>query len=169
VIVNIPVVISGTSLMTGGGILRKKGRTTNLEDVDFISQSVKDNWEPDIPRIWSGRLAWPESGIKALKYVGQVDFLKKMNYNYMFASFSFYYKKYFPVAFKFTPAKIKFLFSLIKIFISVFFRVSKNRLQSFFDPDTSHGMAIVRNVKSIIEAENILTMNYDKNTFQSLN
>jgi glycosyltransferase involved in cell wall biosynthesis len=168
-IINTPIVISGTSLMTGGGILRKKGRTTNLEDVDFISQSVKDNWEPNIPRIWSGRLAWPESGIKALKYVKQEDFLKKMNYNYMFASFSFYYKKYFTVAFRFAPSKIKFLLSYIKIFISVFFRVSKNRLQSFFDPDTSHGMIIVRNVKSIIDAENFLIMNYDKKTFQCLN
>jgi glycosyltransferase involved in cell wall biosynthesis len=168
-IVNIPIVISGTSLMTGGGILRKKGRTTNLEDVDFISQLVKENWEANIPRIWSGRLAWPESGIKALKYVKQEYLLKKMNYNYMFASFSFYYKKYFPVAFKFTPSKIKFLLSYFKIFISVFFRVSKNMLQSFFDSNTSHGMVIVRNIKSIIDAENFLTMNYDKKTFEYLN
>jgi len=168
VVVDVPVVISGSSKMTGGGIYKRKGRTSNLEDVGFISQSVIDNWEENIPRIWAGRLAWPESGVKALRYLGKEEYIKYMNYNYMFAAFSIYYRQYFKIAFQYSANKLLFIFYVLFILFSSSFRVLKNKLNSFLAQDQAYGKIIKHDIKDINKAEQYINEIVGENCFEKL-
>lgn len=154
--VNFPVVISGTSQMTGGGVYRKKGRTTELENVGFISQSVIDNWEHDIPRIWAGRLAWPESGIKSLRYMNHPELIDNLNRNYMYAAFAVYYRQHMKIAYRHAPDKILWYYYIVKIVLKNGFRVIMNKIESFFRHDRFVGKKVNRNIKNIESAENLL-------------
>lgn len=158
VYVDFPVIISGASKMTGGGIYRynRNGIAVKLEEVGFISQSSIDNWEKDIPRLWANKLAWPESGIKALRYVNHTEFIEKLNRNYMYAAFAIYYIKYFKIAYMYTPNKIIFLWNILAILFSNGFRVIKNKIVSSIFPDHYVGRLIKRNISDIKEAEKFL-------------
>lgn len=157
VYLNFPVIISGTSRMTGGGVYKKKGRATTLDQVNFISQSVIDNWEKSIPKIWAGRLAWPESGIKALRYVGRTDLIEDLNRDYMYAAFSIYYNQYFMLGLKNTPNKIKWMYYLVQILLAQTIRVCVNKVRSLFDKKSFVGRYIKREIYTINEAENFLS------------
>lgn len=156
VYVNFPVIITGTSKMTGGGIYKKKGRSVTLDQVEFIDQSVIKNWEKDIPKIWAGRLAWPESGIKALRYVNRTELIDNVNKNYMFAAFSIYYRQHFKIAFEYAPNKIYFGEYVFLILFSNGFRVLKNKIISLIFPNHFVGRLIKRNIFNILEAENFI-------------
>jgi glycosyltransferase involved in cell wall biosynthesis len=159
VYVDFPVIISGMSKMTGGGVYNKKGRSLRLEEVDFIDKSVVENWEKDIPRIWAGRLAWPESGIKALRYMRHIELIETVNRNYMYASLAVYYRQHFKLAYKYAPSKVKFLSYLTSIFFVGGIRVVKNKIISSFNSDYYVGRLIARNITDILKAEEFLIEN----------
>lgn len=115
-ILDVPVVITGTSQNTGGGITKKGNDFMSLDEVNFISQNVRDNWERSIPRMWCGKFAWTDSGIKALRYIDRTDFISNMNYDYMFALVVVYYHKLL-LTYKFTPNKLKFICYVFKIYV----------------------------------------------------
>ena len=154
--VDFPVIISGTSKMTGGGMYKKKGRSVKLDQVEFIDKSVIDNWEKCIPKIWAGRLAWPESGIKALRYVNHAELINNLNKNYMFAAFSIYYRQHFKVAFEYAPNKIFFLGYLFSILSFNGLRVLRNKIISLIFHNRFVGRLIKRNIFNIIEAEKFI-------------
>lgn len=159
VFIDVPIIIPGTSNMTGGGIHRRKGRISALENVGFIDQSVVDNWEKEIPRIWAGRLAWPESALKGLRYVNHSDLIKGMNYDYMFANFSVYHHNYRKIAWEYTPNKIKYIVYLFWILFYNICRVSKNKLIALF-VNRINGLIKENDIPSIILAENFLMEKY---------
>lgn len=166
-IIDIPVVITGISNMTGGGILRRKGEISTLENVGFINQSVIDNWENNIPRIWEARFVWPESGIKALRYVHHEEFISEMNYDYMFANFSIYHLKNIKIAFSYSQDKLKYIYHLIQLLIKNSCRVLKNKIVALF-VNRANGLMRQDNITDIIEAEKFL-MNTIKNVkFENL-
>lgn len=150
-ITNIPIIITGTSQHTGGGISDKKGNDLMpISDVGFISQNVIDNWEPNIPPLWCGKFAWTDSGIKALKYINRADFISNMNYDFMFALFVFYYHK-FKIAYKYTPNKIMLIYYIPTIFINRLFSFLKRRYLKSSETIMRH------NIKNICEAEQFFT------------
>ncbi len=163
-VINIPVVIPGTSYMTGGGIHKREGKISNLEDVGFIDQSVIDNWEKKIPKIWAGKFAWPESALKGLKYVGYFEYLEKMNYDYMFANFSIYHYPYRKLAWEYTPNKIKYISYVFWILSYNICRVTKNKIVALFCNKTN-GLIRVGNMQTIIDAEKYLMNKCDNNLF----
>lgn len=145
-ILNIPVVITGTSQNTGGGITKKGNDFMPISEVSFISQNVIDNWESNIPPIWCGKFAWTDSGIKALRYIKRTDFISNMNYDYMFALFVVYYR-HFKIAHKFTPNKLIFIYYTITIFIGKVFGFIKRHYFKSTDSISQH------DIKDICESE----------------
>lgn len=167
-IAEIPVIIAGNSKMTGGGIYKRKGRISQLEDVGFISQSVIDNWEQNIPKIWAGRFAWPESGIKALRYVNHEELIDSLNFNYMFAGTAIYYNQLSKICFKYAPNKILFFYYLFYIYTTIGMRVSKNKILSLFSPNRAIGMLIKKNIIDIVEAEQFLFNVIKEKSFKNI-
>jgi glycosyltransferase involved in cell wall biosynthesis len=146
-ILDLPIIITGTSQNTGGGITDKKGNDfMPINKVSFISQDVIDNWEKNIPPLWCGKFAWTDSGIKALRYIKRTDFISNMNYDYMFALVVVYYRK-LRLAFKFTPNKILLIYYVLTIFISKVLGFLRRKYFKSSDTILQNG------IKDIIEAE----------------
>jgi len=81
---NIPVIIGGSSAMTGGGVVHKGG-VLPLKDVSFISDQDIIEWEKNVPPIWCGHYAWLNSGIKTLKFLKKDDLVEKIDIDYNLA------------------------------------------------------------------------------------
>jgi len=155
---DMPVVISGSSVMTGGGVFNKtRGKgILPLKDVPFINQHHIDNWECDFPKVWVGRLVWPESAVKALKYCHRQDLVKTLDRNRMYALTMLYYPSMKEICFSYAPNKVLFLKDFLNALIKNGTRVLKNKMVSILIPSYSFGRISHKNVKSIIEAEEIL-------------
>lgn len=153
--VDFPVVITGISHMTGGGINRLKGKIANIEDVPFISSDVKEKWDKRIPKIWAAEFAWPESGLKALNYVNEQEYIKKVNFEYMLANFMVFHFSYRKLALSFSRRLFVLLYYFITLFIKRYFKglssvVSKKLFNKV------NGRNIVQNVKGIENANHRL-------------
>lgn len=159
-IIDIPVIINGTSNMTGGGIFKRKIGKSPLEEVSFISKSVIDKWEPTIPRIWCGRFAWPESGLKGLRYVKQEEYIKIMNYEYMYACAAVFYGET-KLGLKNSRNKSRFLFLYVKLTFTRIFKTIKNKI--FYRLTSKYnGYSVVKKIDNIIIAEKNLTEHINK-------
>lgn len=152
-----PIVISGTSKNTGGGVHKTKKRRLQLTDVSFISKTTVADWEKSIPPIWHGLLVWPESAIKALRYMSKESYIDKLNLNLSLAAFAVKNKSYFNLAYRFAKSKSKFIFYFLFIIVKYVFTGILDKVVRF---KTQHkkciGGDIHKNVKNIFDAENIL-------------
>jgi glycosyltransferase involved in cell wall biosynthesis len=153
--VDFPIVITGISKMTGGGIDRLKSRITNIEDVPFVGTEVKKNWEKTIPPIWAGEFAWPESGIKALRYMKQNDYINKVNFEFMLAYFMVFHFPYRRLAFLFSKNKIKMLFYFLIELTKRYFKGFNNLMIKIIFKRIS-GYKVLNNINDIVEANQIL-------------
>lgn len=153
--VDSPIVITGISHMTGGGINRLKGKIASIEDVPFISADVKEKWDKRIPKIWSAEFAWPESGLKALNYVNKNEFEKKVNFEYMLANFIVFHFSYMKIALPFSKNKFNLLCYFILLFVKRYFKGLKSIVsRKLFNK--VNGKNIIQNIHSIIEANHYL-------------
>lgn len=80
---NIPIVITGNSSKTGGVSNRRS--FIPFSELSFISPTVGENWEGDLPKYWFGVFVWPESAVKSLRVLGKEDFIQHLNYDILFA------------------------------------------------------------------------------------
>lgn len=81
--INLPLVFTGTSRMTGG--VQNRATPLNFAEVSFISEKVGKNWEGTFPQYWIGSLVWPESAIKSLRCLGKESFIPYLNYTRVIA------------------------------------------------------------------------------------
>tara|TARA_R110002072_G_scaffold11428_1_gene51621 strand:- start:8020 stop:9150 length:1131 start_codon:yes stop_codon:yes gene_type:complete len=152
-----PIVISGTSRNTGGGVHKTKKRRLELTDVSFISKTTVTDWEKTIPPIWSGLLVWPESAIKALRYMSKEIYIDKVNLNLSLAAFAVKNKSYFNLAYRFAKSKSKFIFYFLFIIVKYVFTGVLDKVIRFKTQNKKCiGGDIHYNVKNIFDAENIL-------------
>lgn len=82
---NVPLIISGGSEFQGGKNKKIKKWVQPLENIPFISEEAKRNWDKRIPYFWCGFTVWPESGIKGLEYVGKSQLLSNINHELLLA------------------------------------------------------------------------------------
>lgn len=95
-LIKYPIIISGASRQHGGGAYRMKYGAAEIKDVPFLPKNSFDTWERSLPKIWTVETVWPESAIKALRYMGREDLIKKVNFNRIYFEFlirRFYYRK----------------------------------------------------------------------------
>lgn len=85
-VIGMPVVINGLSKNAAGGVFTKdKNGILKLEDVSFITQQARDEWDKRLPRLWYGSSVWTNAGIKALEYMGAKDMAANVNIEYSLA------------------------------------------------------------------------------------
>lgn len=151
--INIPIIINGGSEMTGGGV-NKKGGVTSLKDIPFISESDKENWEKEIPPIWSGSYAWANSGIKALRYMGKNNLIEEINRNYYLAhavAMRPRKKELIKYAYKYSSESLLLTWLIVKIFLIKYYRKTENL--------NRRKVISKYNVNTIIDAETFFTNN----------
>lgn len=128
--IDFPIIISGAGKGHGGGILKSRESKTRIEDLPFLPKDAKKNWEENIPSVWTGETVWPESAIKALRYVGQYNLMRFFNQEYMLAKFiiqNFYLRE---KAWHLSKNKLKmfaylFFLGVSKSFKGIMFRFKK--------------------------------------------
>lgn len=138
---NFPVIISGASAMHGGGIRKIRGRIADIDDVVFLPKGAKKDWEKKLPLYWCGETVWPESAIKALRYMGRGDLIDKVNFNKIYFNFACGHPDYFNEALKKSSNKILFVFYFVVHYL--------NKIMA----------AIIRRLKAMLTKSNLM---YDK-------
>lgn len=83
-----PLIISGASRSHGAGIRNLKKKVADLDDLVFLPQGTKKNWEKEIPKVWTGETIWADSAIKALRYMNRLDLIEKVNFEHLLAWFT---------------------------------------------------------------------------------
>lgn len=144
---SIPVIINGTSNMTGGGVI-SKGGVLKLTDVSFIDNNDIEQWDKRVPPIWCGHYAWANSGIKALKYIGRNELIPTINMNYCLAGAIArrpYKKELYNLGFDYTKCGIGLFIQVVVLLFQRFVR----KLQRVF----SKQQITSGDFNSIIEAE----------------
>lgn len=148
--VDFPIVISGASAEHGGGIRKLKDKLAQIEALPFLPHNAKDNWEKNIPKIWSGETVWPESAIKALRYMGRADLIKKVNFEFAQARFIMAHPAYWRLAFKVTNNYLKLFYYLIKIYSIRIMNYILRRLKSNNQIIAHHNMKDIQEVQACL-------------------
>lgn len=85
VFIDWPLIISGTSLLSAGGMGMLGEHIGELENVTSLPRETSDNWTPELPFYWSGPTINAESAIKALEGTNNKDLIKYVNFNRIYA------------------------------------------------------------------------------------
>lgn len=159
VVVDFHVTIPGSSIMHGGGIVKRKNQMAKLSEVDFISKDVAEKWENKIPPLWHTCFVWPESASKALKYISREDIIDKINYDYMLANFLTKLNlSFLGLCLKHSNNKLNFFKYLIKLNIINLLILAKAIISffTFWDRRLIYSVKRENNIETIIEAEALL-------------
>ncbi len=155
--INMPLIISGASKTHGGGIRKMKNRAANIEDLPFLPKNAKENWEKNIPRVWTGETVWCESAIKTLRYMDREDLIEKVNFENMYAHFIAFHFPLRSLAYKLSNNKLKLFFSSSFVIIKRYFNAAIRLIW----------LKLFGKIKGKITYNNILDINSAVDTLQS--
>ena len=163
--VNIPVIIPGMSKMVGGGVM---GKVLQLEEVNFITQSVRDNWEKGFPRLWATELIWPDCALKAVDYVGHSEYRRYYNKNKTLSRLYVMHKNYFKESLHYSNNKLLFLIAFVSYYINEGSVYMMRKLKGKFNHKFNGDFDIVRGLDTIADAETKLFELCGKYNFDNL-
>ena len=163
--VNLPVIIPGISRMVGGGVM---GKVLRLEDVGFITQSVRDAWEKGFPRLWATELIWPECAMKALEYVDHQEYKRFYKKNKTLSRLVIMHRSYFKDAYHYADNKFIFLIAFVSYFLSEGAKYLFRKVKGLFNHKFNGDYAIKRGFCTIEDAETELMRMCDRYSFDSL-
>ena len=89
-----PIVISGFSFKSAGGMGLRGEHKGKLTGVKQLSPDVEKEWTPKIPKLWLGYTIWLEAGIKAIQRMKRDDLMPMINYHAMYAKSYLRYPEY---------------------------------------------------------------------------
>lgn len=165
VYVNTPIVITGTSAVTGGGIQKK--RIVPINEISFLRPENFIEWEGTIPSFWTGTLVWPISVISGLRKLGKQNMLTLFDFDCILSNFYYANRDYKKEALKYAHNKYKFYFFYYSREITVLTKdVFDKIIRVFSRYKRYYGGYIYYNLKSIIEAEELfyqIDSNFRKN------
>lgn len=149
--VDFPIIISGASVAHGGGVRKLKNKVADIDDVPALPKKAKENWEQNIPRVWAGVTVWPESAIKALRYLGREDLIKEVNFEHMLASFIVFHSPLCNMAMKLSENKFKLFLNVVtKVCQRYFNGIRRLIMRKLFQK--SDGKKIIYNLNDIEQA-----------------
>jgi hypothetical protein len=120
VYVNYPLVISGTSPKSAGGLGVLHQHLANIEDVAQLPKDTALQWDKRIPKYWTGPTIYAESAIKALQSFNKNTTIEKLNFNYLYAWVSIFNRNDSKLIFLNFDIKYPLIVFLLKIKIFVY-------------------------------------------------
>lgn len=91
--VHLPLIISGYSYKSAGGMGLRGAHKGSLKASEQLPANVEEGWDEKIPKLWLGYTMWPQSGLSALQAIGK-PVVEKMNYSAMYAKIYLRYPEY---------------------------------------------------------------------------
>jgi glycosyltransferase involved in cell wall biosynthesis len=157
-LMDFPVIISGASKFHGGGIRTMKNHAADVDKISFLPPKTKEEWEKNIPLVWTGETIWAESAIKALRYMGRVDLIHKVNFEYLYAKFIVFHYPLKGMAYKLSNNKIKLIYYIVRFFIQRYYKgglrlLSRTFLGRFDGKMCRHITDINEAAKKLMEVE----------------
>lgn len=156
VVLDFPIIISGASAHHGGGVKKMKNRAAPIENLPFLPKNAKERWEKNIPKVWAGETVWPESAIKALRYMGREDLIKMVNFEYLLATFIAFHFPLRKLALPLSNDKVKLWKYFFQISSARYFNALK-RLIWIKIFNSSDGKILVRKINNIKSAADLMT------------
>lgn len=105
VYVDTPIVITGTSRMTGGGF---QGKLVSFSEVKFLEKKDLELWPSYIPSFWNSRLVWPSSALMTLKRIEKESFIKYFDIDKAMVYFYRENRKYRNIASSYANNRMRF-------------------------------------------------------------
>ncbi|WP_185145804.1 glycosyltransferase [Chryseobacterium sp. SNU WT5] len=145
-VIDIPLVISGHSKKSGGGLGVSGKHLGEISDFKHLPKETAGNWTKEVPMYWSGYTIYAESAIQALKRLNLADKLLKLNYNFLYATclvFDTHYKERIiktinsSVEKKIGVSKIKINFLYIKVWLKRISYHLKSNMRYIFKDGTN--------------------------------
>lgn len=87
---DVPYISSGTSPKSTAGLGAKHMHKGNIKDISFLPEGVEDNWNINIPKVWTGPTIYAQSALESLLRMGGLEEINKYNFNYLYAYFRVY-------------------------------------------------------------------------------
>lgn len=87
--VDIPIFIAGNSSKSTAGMGAKGEHLGKIEDIKFLPENCSREWDPWVPKYWSGPTIWAQSAVKALegtKANRKINYLNLYAHCYVFNS-----------------------------------------------------------------------------------
>lgn len=120
VYINQPLVISGYSYKSAGGMGLRGAHSGKLSQAKQLSSDVEEKWTVGIPKLWLGYTMWLESGLKALEALNEKKLSGKANFFAMYAKTWLKYPQYRKDVLSFISgpsAYMKFFYECIKFML----------------------------------------------------
>jgi glycosyltransferase involved in cell wall biosynthesis len=151
VYLEIPIIISGKSMSSIGGLGVIHKHVRDLNEVKHLPQNTVANWNVNIPKIWTGETIWSQSIYESLKRMNSESYFVHFSFSYLYASLFLFNFRYSSLIFKTRKHLFSFNFyiSLIKIFTYRVLLFIRNRI-TLFD------LKRVDNLSTISEASNFV-------------
>lgn len=92
--INAPLIVSGYSYKSAGGLGLRGGHKGDLKNVKQLPSNAEKEWSPRIPKVWLGYTVWPESAEKALIRMGHQELCSRINFVAMEAKIYLKYSEY---------------------------------------------------------------------------
>ncbi len=167
-IVKYPIIISGASQHHGAGAYRMKHGAAEIEQLPFLPEGTKENWEKRLPLIWSVETIWPESAIKALRYMGRTDLVDSVNYEIILFEFLLNRYCYYKEAYKVVKNKFLFTIKFIPFFIRRAFFAILRRMH-FVKNEGDSSRIVINKVDNILKAADVIDSEYPATSFHLSN
>jgi hypothetical protein len=146
--IDFPIIIGGLCGTSGGNVKRYKRLVGKIEDQPFLPLNSKENWEKKVPKVWASQTVWPESAIKALRYMGQEKFINNIDFDYMLANFIVYHSELWKLGFNLSENKINLFYFCIKLLTERYLNALQRIIKMKF-------MGKLNNMKIIYNLSNI--------------
>ncbi len=85
VVLDFPLIISGKSVNSVGGLGIKGKHIGNISEIPFLPFNTSLSWTKFIPFYWSGSTIFAESAVKSLIKTNREYLLDNFNFNYLYA------------------------------------------------------------------------------------
>ena len=128
----LPIVSSGTSSKSAGGLGAKHEHVGDLKGKKFLPADIEERWYKKIPKVWTGETIYAQSALEAINRMNMVNVIHNYNYIYLYAAFCSFHKDMKGlVNYKFSIIdKLKYNIYVIDIFLLRARSYFKNFLES---------------------------------------
>lgn len=130
VLCNIPLISNGQCPKSVGGVSGRHG-TGNLNEVPFLPKDIVEQWNPRIPKIWTGTTIWAQSACEAIRRMDRSEDISLFNYSACYAMFTMFERRYRAMIQPLlkqlsTMGKINYIWKFIKLFFVRAYVYAKN-------------------------------------------
>lgn len=158
-----PVIISGAGYNSAAGMGARHKHSAKISEVAFLPKNAESEWEQTIPKYWLGQTIWPNTAIKALRNTGHNDAIRRTNFSSIYGAIIAFHPNMSGIVLPYLTIG-NFCCVLFYVIYYIFLRAIYLLRNIIFSKTSKVGrVKKVRNIHSIIDAEQYISSNFCPN------